>query len=67
MEARYVPVWPDEGLDPATKDFISKFYQLSDKFDQNEAWVDLFDEAAILIIGPNRGEGKEGWCLKRSE
>ena len=60
MEARYVPVWPDEGLRPVTKNFVSRFYELSDKPEENEAWVDLFDEKATLIMGPSKGEGKDG-------
>lgn len=47
-------------VDPSVKDFITRFYQVSDDPERNEEWVDFFAEDASVRIGNNAAEGREG-------
>ncbi|KAI1106317.1 hypothetical protein F4804DRAFT_301539 [Jackrogersella minutella] len=56
----YVPIFPsDHAIDEKVKDFIARFYAVSDDPTKNEEWVDCFLPDAVIILGDNSAKGAE--------
>ncbi|KAL6859613.1 hypothetical protein J3F83DRAFT_315104 [Trichoderma novae-zelandiae] len=58
----YTPLYPaDSSLpdDAGIRAFISDFYRISDRREDNERWVGQFTEDARVVIGPGKASGKE--------
>ncbi|KAK6833848.1 hypothetical protein PG987_008542 [Apiospora arundinis] len=47
------------------RDFIPKFFQLSDNPARNKEWVDCFDPDATVIMGKDQASGTESECTYR--
>ena len=60
MDSNYIPVYPDGEIHESIKAFISRFYQVSDDPDQNETWVQFFENDATLVMGLKMGKGQDG-------
>ena len=65
MLSQYVPELPSAiiTLEPSLAEFIHMFYEVSDIQERNQDWLDLFDDKAILKMGPKTGQGKDGSAL----
>jgi hypothetical protein len=60
-ESGYEPWYPNNiPLDSSVKQFITRFFQVSDDPERNEEWVDFFAEDATLIMAKDVAKGKEG-------
>ena len=60
-EAGYSPQYPaDSSLPNGLQAFISEFYRISDRPEDNERWVGQFTEDARVVIGPGKATGTEG-------
>ncbi|KAI2470444.1 hypothetical protein F4781DRAFT_430459 [Annulohypoxylon bovei var. microspora] len=55
----YVPIFPPHVADERTKDFIARFYAVSDDPSRNEEWVDYFLPDAVVIIGDKSAKGTD--------
>ncbi|PTB64280.1 hypothetical protein BBK36DRAFT_1161334 [Trichoderma citrinoviride] len=59
-EAGYSPQYPaDSSLPNGLQAFISEFYRISDRPEDNERWVGQFTEDARVVIGPGKATGTE--------
>jgi hypothetical protein len=64
IEDTYTPVYPSNvSVELGIKEFVSKFYEISDRPDMDDAWVAFFADGATLIMGNDVGHGKEGELL----
>ncbi|KAG8161485.1 hypothetical protein KVR01_008472 [Diaporthe batatas] len=55
----YSPVYPTNvQVDDGVKDFITKFYGVSDTPGKNQEWLDFFHHDATLVMGLQEATGK---------
>ena len=60
-ESGYEPWYPRNiAIDSSVKEFVTRFFQVSDDAGRDEEWVELFDEGATVIIGNDEAKGRAG-------
>lgn len=60
-ESGYEPWYPSNiATDSSVKEFVTRFFQVSDDAGRDEEWVELFDEGATVIIGNDEAKGRAG-------
>ncbi|KAL2201385.1 hypothetical protein P885DRAFT_65639 [Corynascus similis CBS 632.67] len=58
-ESGYEPWYPSNiATDSSVKEFVTRFFQVSDDAGRDEEWVELFDEGATVIIGNDEAKGR---------
>jgi hypothetical protein len=60
----YIPLYPqDTSLpDQEIQKFISRFYEISDKPELNDLWVNCFTKDADVAVAADGGKGEKGAC-----
>lgn len=62
----YSPAYPTNvQVDAGVKDFITKFYGVSDTPGKNQEWLDFFHDDATLVMALQEASGKTGECALR--
>ncbi|POS80086.1 hypothetical protein DHEL01_v201530 [Diaporthe helianthi] len=57
--SNYSPAYPTNvQVDGGVKDFITKFYEVSDTPGKNQEWIDFFHEDATLVMALQEATGK---------
>jgi hypothetical protein len=66
MASVYQSAYPDDTtFDLAIKDFLEKFYAISDNPDVTaEAYAENFTDSATLVMGKNRAVGRSGTLFR---
>ncbi|KAG6033979.1 hypothetical protein E4U41_006732 [Claviceps citrina] len=61
LSGGYFPLYPhhDDLPDPQIRTFITNFYRVSDRPDQNELWISYFTKDARVMIGGDGGNGED--------
>lgn len=60
MTSNYSPVLPvDYKDDHGIKEFIAKFFRISDDPEQNEAWVDYYRDNGTFVLNNTTSQGRE--------
>ncbi|KAI0002833.1 hypothetical protein F4779DRAFT_622065 [Xylariaceae sp. FL0662B] len=60
MASSYLPTIPsDVVVDERTRDFVSRYYAVSDDPSKNEEWVSYFAPDAVFVVGDKSAEGTE--------
>lgn len=58
--SQYSASIPDDGtVKGDIKAFFEKFYAVSDTPDGHEQYADMFTSDAVLIMGPNKTQGRD--------
>ena len=62
VAGRYLPRYPsgDKVAGEDLRSFITNFYSLSDRQEENEQWINSFTEDAHVKIGADEAQGSEG-------
>lgn len=61
MAEGYNPVYPvDVTVDAGVKEFVTKFYGVSDTPGKDAEWVDFFRNDATLVMAKDKATGKTG-------
>lgn len=59
--SNYSPAYPTNvQVDAGVKDFITKFYGVSDTPGKNQEWLDFFHDDATLVMALQEATGKTG-------
>lgn len=59
--SNYSPAYPtDVQVDAGVKDFITKFYGVSDTPGKNLEWLEFFHDDATLVMALQEATGKTG-------
>jgi hypothetical protein len=59
--SNYSPAYPTNvQVDAGVKDFITKFYGMSDTPGKNQEWLDFFHDDATLVMALQEATGKTG-------
>lgn len=59
--SNYSPAYPaDVQVDAGVKEFITKFYGVSDTPGKNQEWLDFFRDDATLVMALQEASGKTG-------
>lgn len=62
--SNYSPAYPtDVQVDAGVKEFITKFYGVSDTPGKNQEWLDFFRDDATLVMALQEASGKTGEFL----
>ncbi|KAF4984455.1 hypothetical protein FZEAL_356 [Fusarium zealandicum] len=58
---RYFPQYAEQDAwdDKDLRDFVTNFYRLSDKAEDNQNWVDSFTQDARVQIGADKAQGSQ--------
>ncbi|KAL1871407.1 hypothetical protein Daus18300_004774 [Diaporthe australafricana] len=57
--SNYSPAYPSNvQVDAGVKDFITKFYGVSDTAGKNQEWLEFFHDDATLVMGLQEASGK---------
>lgn len=65
--SNYSPAYPNNvQVDPGVKDFITKFYGVSDTPGKNQEWLDFFHDDATLVMALQEASGKTGESWRMS-
>lgn len=61
MAAGYRPVYPvDVQVGDSVKEFVTRFYGVSDTPGKDAEWVDFFRDDATLVMAKDKAAGKTG-------
>lgn len=61
--SNYSPAYPTNvQVDAGVKEFITKFYGVSDTPGKNQEWLDFFHDDATLVMALQEASGKTGEC-----
>jgi len=60
MPRQVHPPKPSEALTLGVRAFIGHFFNVSDRPECNEEWVDSFCDEATLVMGPDVANGRQG-------
>lgn len=63
--SNYHPAYPTNvQVDAGVKDFITKFYEVSDTPGKNQEWLEFFHDDATLVMALQEATGKTGESAK---
>lgn len=61
MAAEYSPAYAvDVPVDTGVKEFVTKFYGVSDTPGKDAEWVDFFRDDATLVMAKDKAAGRTG-------